>query len=280
MNASDTLDFTVPARPRAIGIDFSAAASAHTAIWICTARRTGAHELRVHNLARADALMDVRKGRERDDAHDAVRAVVTAARDAVVGLDAPFSLPDAALEPGVPWTDFVAGFEAAYRTPDVFRNAMQRKFDSKEPRRDCDVAAKTPWCAWNLRLYRQTWFAIARVIAPLLREGNACCPPMQAAVPGVPALVEACPAAALKARGLYKTGYKGPSGAAVSARATMISELEAGGLSIDVESARAAILDAGGDALDAVVAAVAVAQAAGRTLKIPAVARREAWVVV
>jgi hypothetical protein len=39
------------------------------------------------------------------------------------------------------------------------------------------------------------------------------------------------------------------------------------------------VLDSGGDALDAVVAALAVAHAAGRTLKVPAAARREAWVI-
>jgi hypothetical protein len=118
-----------------------------------------------------------------------------------------------------------------------------------------DKEAKTPFTVANLRLYRQTYFGIREVLAPLVMSGKAVVLPMQEMRPGVPWLLEICPASLLKRMNLY-TSYKGKTPEMRENRATILAAFETMGLVIESEPLREKILDnQGGDALDSVLGA-------------------------
>ncbi len=260
--------FRLPRRDRVIGVDFSGAKDAHKRIWLCEGRREG-DAWRFDPPQRLDAVAPGAKGR----AHAALVEVIAAAPNALIALDAPFGLPEAVLDEGEPWTDWLAAFPQRHPDPGAFRDAMNARTGSKELKRVCDRLAKTPWCAWNLRMHRQSWAMLAQVLAPLQARGAASFPPMTPIRDGVAVAVEICPAASLKRRDLYLRGYKGPGEGPAAQRAAILK-----GLGVDGEPAAVAIADPGGDALDSLVAALAGAEAMAQTLDLPPLARREAWV--
>jgi len=127
-----------------------------------------------------------------------------------------------------------------------------------------DVETRTPFCPYNLRMYRQTYWGIAHILMPLVTARAAVALPMQAPRPGVPWLLETCPASVLKRSGLYRP-YKGVSDSHRAQRRRILDTLIARGrLVLGASGLRQRILeDAGGDALDAVVAAVTTTKVVG-----------------
>ena len=109
---------------------------------------------------------------------------------------------------------------------------------------------------YNLRLYKQTYYGISRLLAPLVEEDRVRVLPMQAPEPDKPWVLEICPASTLKRLDLYKT-YKKNTEEQKEARSHILSELELRGqLKFTDESVRNKVLsDSGGDALDSVIAA-------------------------
>ncbi len=111
-------------------------------------------------------------------------------------------------------------------------------------------------------MYRQTYWGITALLAPLVASGAAVALPMQSAQGDLPWLLEACPASVLKRLGIYAP-YKGRSAGLRDVRVSILDTLVArehlkapsGGLRERI------VNDWGGDALDAVIAGIAAARA-------------------
>jgi len=240
------------------GVDFSGAADAGRRLWVTRAKQSP-RRLRVETCVPGRSLPG--SGKDRPACLAALRSLIAAAPRAAVGLDFPFSLP-AALLGDQPWVEFVLCFAERFSTPQAFRRACLRQAGGREWKRETDRENRTPFSPYNLRLYRQTYYGVRDVLAPLVRGELADVLPMQPAEPLRPWLLEICPASTLKVRGLY-TPYKGRSAAHRAARAGILDALEtADGLRFAEPAARqTALEDAGGDALDSMIAALATGRA-------------------
>lgn len=242
------------------GVDWSGAVDAGKHAWWATGRREGSR-LRLDSVDRGEVLEG--SGQDRDRFLEAVVGRIERLEQAAVGFDFPFGLPSALLNGGT-WTKFVASFPSRFPTPEFFRSWCRERGGGRELKRVTDKVAKTPFAVYNLRLYRQTYFGIARVLAPLCTSGRAVAPPMQRLRSDVPWLLEVCPASTLKRLKLAKS-YKGRSQQNENARHMIVDALREHDLLVVPSSGRVAAMveDPGGDALDAVVAAIATARAVG-----------------
>jgi hypothetical protein len=242
-----------------LGVDFSGATEAGRATWVArgVAWPKG---LEVHEVLPAAELPG--GGRARDASLRALRELI-AGSDAVWGLDFPFAVARSLMR-SEDWAAFVDGFAARYPTAEAFRDDCRECAEGRELRRLTDREAKTPFSPSNLRLFRQTYYGIRDLLAPLVREGRARVLPMQRPHARRPLLLEVCPASTLKSLGLYRP-YKQPNPA--TARAALVDTLTSRGVLLPCPPAvRERILaDGRGDALDAVLAAVACARALDRT---------------
>jgi hypothetical protein len=173
-------------------------------------------------------------------------------------MDFPFGLPHRLIKEAS-WEEFVKAFGDHYRRPEDFKKTSFISMGSHECLRATDEESKTPWCPYNLRLFRQTYFGIRDLLAPLVKENLASFLPMQQPIEGKPWVIEVCPASTLKKLGLYQEyHYKGSKDEKRDARIKLLSWLE---VSEDLQvtnALRSKILDnKGGDALDSVIAAIA-----------------------
>lgn len=246
------------------GIDFSGAADAGRRTWIARGTVPPGGPPAVQECRSADSLPG--SGPRREAALEALRSLIGRERGAVFGLDVPFGLPaPLAAAPG--WEEFVTSFPERYREPEGFRRACLASAGGVELKRAADRAARTPFSPYNLRLYRQTFFGIREVLAPLVRSGAARALPMQAPDPGKPWLLEVCPASTLKRTGLYQP-YKGRDPARRAARRRILESLEGRGelAPLPPEVRRAAVEDPAGDALDSLLAFLAAARGAREVL--------------
>jgi len=251
-----------PVDRRIFGVDFSGAESAGRAIWLAAGRIEPGGLLRIEDCQPAACLPG--SGVARGDCLPALVRFIARQRNAVFGLDFPFSLP-ASLAGQASWEDFALALTVRYPTAELFRRACRAAAGGRELKRDTDRASRVPFGAYNLRLYRQTYFGIGHLLAPLLRRRAACVLPIQPPIDGKPWLFEICPASTLKASGLY-TSYKGRGPSYRAARRRILDELVArGAVAPPAPAVEDRILaDSGGDALDSVIAAVAARQAAER----------------
>mmetsp|Transcript_41811 Transcript_41811/g.121159 ORF Transcript_41811/g.121159 Transcript_41811/m.121159 type:complete len:345 (-) Transcript_41811:83-1117(-) len=214
----------------------------------------------------------------REDLSRAAVRTARANRPLIVGVDSPPSVAARFVRPRC-WPKWAAGFRRRFPTPDLFREATSIARSAgngrSEPKRETDVRHKTPLPPQNLRMYKQTWWAIAGLFAPLATRGFAVVPCADAE-PKKPWLMESCPASVLKRLGLYTEAYKGRQTAQERRRAELVALLEqgvevgsAGGGTVTVilegPSLRARLVaDPGADRLDAVLAAVGAACATRR----------------
>jgi uncharacterized protein DUF429 len=249
----------VTPKRRPFGVDFSGARSAGKAIWIAEGRLDGKRRVALVDCYPALALPD--SGPERALALAALRRLIATTPDGVFGCDFPVGLPRALLQ-GADWKSFIADFDRRHAHADAFRAACRRIANGKEIRRDSDRLAKTPFCAWNLRLYRQTYHGIAEIVAPLHRDGHASVISVEQADPDRAWIAETCPASVLKFLGLYRP-YKGKAPPARKMRREILAALvERDFLAPPSRSQRERLVeDRGGDALDSVVACLAAASA-------------------
>lgn len=243
-------------RDRVAGVDFSGARNAGKNIWIATGR-TSPKGVRIEDVRPA---ADLPGGGIAFEA--AVEALVSHVADLhghLIGFDFPFSLPAELIEERN-WVSFVRSFSDRYGTPDEFRDACRRVTNGKELKRKTDIEARVPWCAYNLRLYRQTWAGIRHVLNPLVTVHGARVIPVQEERSGTPLIAEICPASFLKKEDLYKP-YKGRGSALRDARANIMRQLTRRGLLAPIRGKmRHTILEnTGGDALDAVLSAISAA---------------------
>jgi hypothetical protein len=241
-----------------LGVDFSGATDAGRATWIArgVARPKG---LEVHDVLPAAELPG--GGRSRDASLAALRELIVGS-DAVCGLDFPFAVARSLMRTG-DWVVFADGFAARYPSVEAFRDDCRASARGRELRRATDREAKTPFSPSNLRVFKQTYYGIRDLLAPLVRAGQARVLPMQAPDARRPLLLEVCPASTLKSLGLYRP-YKDP--ASPKTRAALLDALVAGGVLRPCPPAaqERIVGDGRGDALDAVLAAVACARALDR----------------
>ena len=166
---------------RIFGLDFSGAVDAGRRAWLAEGRpsRDGLEILSCRPIAALPG-----GAIDRATALAALRDFITGMPDAIIGCDFPFSLPRGHIE-AASWPDFIDGFRHADAL--AFREHCRRSSGGKEPKRATDVESKTPWCAFNIRLYRQSYHGMAELLRPLVTEGKASVLPMQSAGRG-PAL--------------------------------------------------------------------------------------------
>jgi hypothetical protein len=245
------------ARPRIFGVDFSGAVEAGNLIWLAEAQPAGDGALELLSCFPGSALPGSAAARARCLA--ALVEFIAANQDAAFGCDFPFSLP-LELGDGVSWTEYLGNFAQRFPDADAFRTACHARA-GRELRRVTDREARVPFCAYNIRLYRQTFHGICGVLAPLAVSGRAAVLPMQPASAGRALLLEICPASFLRRLGLYgRFGpYKGAAPSCYAARDRLLDAvIDAGLLAPPAPELRRTLLDnIGGDALDSAFAAIA-----------------------
>lgn len=240
------------------GVDFSGAKNAGQAMWIAGGViEDGA--LRIEGCMATAALAHLGVGNDR--IYAALVDIIAMKQDGIFGLDFPFSLPKELIADSS-WEDFVRDFPRRYPSPEAFREGCRAAAGGKELKRATDRAAKTPFSAYNIRLYRQAYYGIGHVLRPLLIAGRAAVLPFQPAVRDLPWVIEICPASTLKAEGLYAP-YKGRQPERRGDRLGILRELTSRYLSRPLPAAaeQAVQENFGGDALDSVVAAIAAHRA-------------------
>ena len=236
---------------RFLGVDFSGARHAGRAIWVAEGSpRDGG--LKINHLRRASDLPG--GSADRTAALTALRAHLAHRENALIGLDFPFSLPGELLD-APDWVGFARGFMGRYPDPEAFREACQRRTGGKELKRRTDRRTATPFCAYNLRLYRQTYWGIAQVLAPLSEEARVAIVPVLDRPGASATLAETCPASSLKRLDCYRP-YKGREPALATARRAVLDRLKHEGLRCSDAIADKTVKDIGGDALDALIAAM------------------------
>ena len=233
-----------------IGIDFSGAALAGEKIWVAHAQFED-DKLVVRALQSAATLPD--GAPSRDVALAALTAWLLAFEAPICGFDFPFSLQTNEID-RPHWRDWVLSLPARFASADEFRAHY------KGAKRETDTKAKTPFAPLNLRLYRQTYYGIAHILAPLLRTG-ALALPFESPQTDAPWLLEICPASLLKKHKLYFS-YKGKSEAQRENRERILTECQMKfELEVPANLAQIAFEDSEGDALDAILSALCVARA-------------------
>lgn len=240
-------------RQRAIGIDFSGAKNAGQLIWIAegTIGTTG-----VFNLERcAPAFERLACGKPREAALPALTAWIAKQTDAVIGCDFPFSLPAEVIADQT-WHEFARLFGDRFTNAQSFHDICHVHTGGKEPKRVTDLDAKTPWCAFNLKMFPQTYAGIGQVLAPLI--GRASIAPFDRPEKGKPLVVETCPASTLAALHMYQKYQKYKKlPESYRVRTLILEELIERHLVVVPATMRARIVaDKGGDALDSVIAAI------------------------
>ena len=246
---------------RVYGVDFSGGKQAGNKIWIAQAvpYRRG---IVVEACAPATDFLGC--AADRGETLSALRSFIAGAESAAFGCDFPFSLPRELLA-AESWSEFVAGLANRYSTEHEFKahcvEAALQLSGRKELRRQTDVEAKAPFCAYNLRIYRQTYYGIRDVLAPLVADNAVNIPPLHYSDDDLPWVMEVCPASTLKASGLYGS-YKDTRGS-VDARDGILEALKGSGRVTfrDGDVRRRVLEDRQGDALDSVIAADATFRA-------------------
>ncbi|RMG62367.1 MAG: DUF429 domain-containing protein [Calditrichaeota bacterium] len=249
---------SVPAITRILGVDFSGARFPASRIWIAeiTGRPGEARLAACYSLAER-----LGQRADRDTCYRQLRGLLGGPPGTAAGLDFPFSLP-ASLVRASSWEAVLQWVARRFATPDAFRAYCRRQADQGEPKRDTDRLARVPMAPSNLRLYRQTYYGMARILAPLVREQAVAVLPFHPPDPNKPWLLEVCPASYLKQKGLYQP-YKGRRSALADRRAQLLHQLfrQEGLLLPAPDLAEKIARQPGGDALDAVLAALCVYRA-------------------
>ena len=240
---------------RLLGIDFSGAQDAGRKIWVAEARRSDG-PLAIELCRPASDLPG--GSREPDIAIAALARHIMAEQDTIVGCDFPFSLP-LDLVQAKDWRSFALGFRQRFVDPLSFYDLCHRETGGIETKRRTDREDRTPFNSFNLRLYRQTWWGIGHLLAPLVKADAATIWPQMDKQAGKPVVVEVCAACSLIRLDCYPS-YKGRMPVHRKARRQILDLLIARGyLAPPKRALRALLLDnQGGDALDAVIGAIAV----------------------
>lgn len=237
------------------GVDFSGSRKAGKYTWITAASITGDGGLVIHACKPISQLPGSGPGRE--VAYAALIGFIREHKDAVYGFDFPPSLP-APLVTARSWADFIVNFIDEFPDAEAFRSKCRERGQGRELRRATDRISKTPFCAYNLRMYRQTYYGITGIVCPLIASSDACFMPLQQAEEDKAWLIEICPASTLKKDGQYLIPYKEATEECRTNRARILEAYKQM-TPLEFQGGEDAIIsDRRGDALDSLIAAVAV----------------------
>jgi hypothetical protein len=250
---------------RVLGVDFSGAGDAGRSIWLTEARHTP-DGLVVDDCYRAADEWGV----DREPAHTGLRERAT--DFAVVGLDFPFSLPQALLADhcGGRWDGFVAWLAGdGPDDPDAFASTCRSSArghtgdGTAALRRETDLR-RAALCPYDARVQYQTFYGVRDVLGAFVDDPDVTVAPMQERGSSGPAaadaddadtrVVEVYPAATFGWLGLYREGYKGDRR---DRRATNVDGIET--CSVDLNGFREEY-ETTHDALDSLAAAVSAAR--------------------
>ncbi len=240
------------------GVDFSGAAQAGHNIWIAEATPTN-DELRVETC---DSAADRFGVAERAPCLGQLSAFLREAE--TVGLDFPFGVP-AAIHERDAWAGSLEWVATAATDADEFQATCRSRARDATDGERADLRRETDGpvgalCPYGSHVWKQTFFGIRDVLAPLARTEAVAVRPMQDG--GDVSLCEVYPAATLAQCDLPAAEYKDGSETARDRRRTIVEGLEAETPLTFSQGVRAELIDdAGGDALDAVVAALATYRA-------------------
>lgn len=177
---------------RILGIDFSGAQDAGRKIWVAEARQSDG-PLAIISCRPA---IDLPGGSARPDlAIAALARHILAERDTIAGCDFPFSLPQD-LVLAKDWRSFALDFTRRFADPLSFHDLCHQATGGIEVKRRTDREDKTPFNSFNLRLYRQTWWGIGHLLAPLVASDAATVWPQMAKRSGRALVVKCAPPAA------------------------------------------------------------------------------------
>lgn len=235
------------------GVDFSGAKDAGSRAWITGGKIE-------HDLLRIDICEPIRNlpgsSKVRDQALSALCQFILESKDGIFGMDFPLGIPSQVTEHKF-WPDMIRSFTADYANAEMFRSMCFENSGRQECRRKTDLESETPFSPYNLRMFRQTYYGIRDVVLPLLDTG-AIFLPMQSPKPGVPWIIEICPASTLKSHQIYSLPYKGRSQIAEANRQKILNALHGVAASqLTFDQQKRIIENRGGDALDSLIAALA-----------------------
>jgi hypothetical protein len=247
---------------RILGVDFSGGVDAGRNIWIAEAiqdLRDHRRPLKITSLLPAIDLP--RSGAMPALAIPALARHILHDPTILAGCDFPFSLP-AALMRAATWEDFIRTFPARFADHEAYRSACRAEADGRELKRRTDQIANTPFCSYNLRLYRQAWWGMAALLSPLVTSGQITVVPQMPITTPKPVLIEICPASSLQHL-RFRPAYKGAAAAHRLARRNILDCLIGHKLLEPPSPTLTELLlnNSGGDALDAVIAAITASRA-------------------
>ena len=242
------------------GVDFSGAKEAGKRIWISEGIENG-DRLVIKRCFKAAELAG--SGEQRQKCLLALKDFIASHPQAAFGVDFPFGLPKKVVS-HIAWKEFILSFPSQYDSPDDFRKTCFSKAGNRELKRVTDIQNRAPLSPYNIRVYRQTYYGITKIIYPLVYEDLGCILPMQYPRKGRPWVLEVCPASTLKSEGLYGM-YKNrdTAGDLGRVRYHILSTIRATGqLELaDKNIVELILADRRGDALDSIIAAFTVFKA-------------------
>lgn len=235
------------------GVDFSGGKNAGQKIWITEAKVKG----KKIEIARCASIMEMTGcSKDRTEALKALVTLISQSRSAVWAIDFPFSLPEKIVV-GKTWEAFIKRFNREHVDEMLFRGRCRVASFGKELKRATDIETRTPFSPYNLRIYRQTYFGMGHLLAPLVRAKQAAIVPMMQAIDGQPIVIEICPASTLKKQKLYFS-YKGKGAGLAASRERLLQELQLlYPVEVPFDIERKIIANQEGDALDSLIAVFA-----------------------
>jgi len=247
---------------RILGIDFSGGVDAGRNIWIAEAIQDLRDRRRPLKIEACLPAIDLpRSGAMPALAIPALARHILRDPTTLAGCDFPFSLP-AALMRATSWEDFIRAFPVRFADHEAYRSACRAEADGRELKRRTDQVANTPFCSYNLRLYRQAWWGMAVLLSPLVAGDQITVAPQMPVADAKPVLIEICPASSLQHL-RFRPAYKGGAPTHRLARRNILDCLIGHKLLEPPSPALTDLLldNSGGDALDAVLAAIAASHA-------------------
>ncbi len=239
---------------RILGMDFSGGKEAGKKLWISECRRQG-DQLVLERCYRGRELPG--SGAKREKCMMALRDFLRRESACLIGMDFPFGLHER-MVPEDDWSAFIASFRKKFPTVESFRSYCRSFSARPELKRTSDIESKAPFAPYNLWIYRQTYYGIFDVLAPLLKEGVITALPMQSSISSGVQVMETCPASVLKWADLYLR-YKGKAESALQNRAEIVNYLMEKKVKLATPNLRQVLLDdPEGDALDSLLSAFIV----------------------
>jgi len=261
-----------------LGVDFSGASAAGDALWVTVATQTEVG-VRIEDCYRATD----RWGRSRESAHAGLVERIGADDVGTVGLDFPFSLPQAVLDARCDGTwdgflNWVAGDDdpadpAAFSA--TCRDTAEERVGKRDVRRETD-ARRGALCPYTNRVRSMTYHGARDVLGRLASGDDTAVVPMQDDADAETVVCEVYPAATFGWLGAYREGYKNTDDARDRREHNLAAVADC---SVALGEHRETYLE-NHDALDSLAAAVSAARVDDGARPTPAGTREEGCIYV